>query len=159
MLQSGAIAKFDIDLLAMATGQFPETNGCSKATRVTKSADSFRSIPNSVITIDFGTTHCSVSYLTSVKACPNPAEVEPVLLKLDNEGRKRVPSCILFDQFGSWNSFGYQARDQYAKLAKAVRPACAFFEHVKKEIQRKEVSQSGPFSAYQSLYIQPLYCM
>ncbi len=140
----------------MATSKLPETNGCAKAIRMPKSSDSFRSTPNSVVTIDFGTTHCSVSYLTSIKACPNPSAMEPVLLKLDNEGRKRVPSCILFDQFGKMNSFGYLARDQYAKLTRAVRPACAFFEHVKKEIQRKAVSQIM-YSAVQSCMYVAIY--
>ncbi len=116
-------------------------NGCPKATRVAKDLDEFRSKPNTIVTIDFGTTHCSVSYLTSIKACPDPSEMEPVLLNLDSQGRKRVPSCILFDHLGGMKSFGYQARDQYAKLLITERPACAFFEHVKKEIQRTEVSQ------------------
>ncbi len=116
-------------------------NGCVKAIRVEKGLDNFRSKPNTIVTIDFGTTHCSVSYLTSIKQCPDPSSMEPVLLNLDTESRKRIPSCILFDHLGDVRSMGYQARDQYAKLQNAERPACAFFEHVKKEIQRKEVSR------------------
>ncbi len=116
------------------------SNGCCKATRVDKDLVSFRSKPNTIVTIDFGTTHCSISYLTSINASLNPAAMDPVLMKLDNEGRKRVPSCILFNKCGDRESFGYQARDQYATLGKSVRPAYAFFEHVKKEVQRNEVS-------------------
>ncbi len=115
-------------------------NGCSKAIRVPRRSDSFRSKPNTVITIDFGTTHCSVSHLTGIKACPNPSALEPELLTLDNAGRKRVPSCILFDRFGETKSFGHQAREEYASLQTELRPCYAFFEHVKKEIQRKKVS-------------------
>ncbi len=66
--------------------------------------------------------------------------MNPVLVRLDNEGRKRVPSSILFDRFGERQSFGYPAKEQYTKLANEVRPSCAFFEHVKKEVQRQKVS-------------------
>ncbi len=117
-----------------------ERNGCAKANRVAKRFDSFRSRPDSIVTIDFGTTHCSLTYLTSIEAIQNPSAIEPVLLKLDTQGRKRVPSSILFDQFGDRKSFGYPARDQYAKMLNPLRPSVAFFEHIKKDIQRKNVS-------------------
>ena len=116
-------------------------NGCAKATRVAKKFDPFRSTPKSIVTIDFGTTHCSVSSLLDVNACPDPSVLDPVLLNLDTKCRKRVPSCILFDKFGDRKGIGYEAREEYATLGMRVRPAYAFFEHVKKEIQRKEVSQ------------------
>ncbi len=63
-------------------------NGNQKAIRVAKDLDNFHSIPNSTATIEFGTTHYSVLYLTDV----NPSALEPVLLPLDTEGRKRIPS-------------------------------------------------------------------
>ncbi len=115
-------------------------NGSPKATRVTKRAtDTFRSTQNTIVSIDFGTTYCSVSMLTGIRTCPNPSLLEPKMLKLDEESRKRVPSCILFDQFGKVKSFGYLARNQYMKLDKEERTLSAFFVHIKKEIQRKEV--------------------
>ncbi len=119
-----------------------DDNGCHKATRVTKTLESFRSTPNSIVAIDFGTTHCSVSSLLEIKTHPNISALKPSLLKLDNEDRKRVPSCILFDNSGKMKSFGKKARDQYAKLPKTEIPGYTFFEHVKKEVQRTEVSLS-----------------
>ena len=115
------------------------SNGCKKATRLPKSDESFRATPNTVVTIDFGTTHCSVSYLTSVNSHPNPRTMDPILLKIDDQGRKRVPSCILFDQFGVKKAFGYQARSVYASVTKSLRPSYAYFEHVKKDFQRDKV--------------------
>ncbi len=116
-------------------------NGCSKADRVAKrSTDTFRSTPNSIVTIDFGTTHCSVSKLAGIRKCPNPSALEPVMLELDKEGRKRVPSCVLFNQEGKLEFFGYNARNQYEKLTKEQKECSACFSHIKKEIQRKEVS-------------------
>ena len=115
-------------------------NGCSKAERLPKSSSSFRATPHTIVTIDFGTTHCSLSYLYGVNKHPNPLEIEPVLLSLDQQGRKRVPSCILFDEQGKGKSFGYQARDEYATMGKRARTSHAYFEHIKKELKREKVS-------------------
>ena len=52
-----------------------------------------------VTTIDFGTTNCSAAYLIRPDLARNPSEVEPIVLKLDNSGNRRIPSCILFDPF------------------------------------------------------------
>ena len=120
-------------LLDMAISHVAD-NGCRKAIRKNKCFESFRATPNLVVTIDFGTTYCSVSYLIGVDRNAKSSEMEPTLLKLDDRGSKRVPSCILFDQYGVCKSFGYQARDQYTSLGKTSRPSYAYFEYVKKEL-------------------------
>ena len=92
-------------------------------------------IPRFLATIDFGTTHCSVAYLLRPDLSPNPSEVDPTLLKLDNAGNRRVPSCILFDPNGRNIAFGNEAREQYADLNRDLRPLYYYFEHVKRNLQ------------------------
>ena len=65
---------------------------------------------------------------------------DPVFLELDDQGHKRVPNCILFDQFGDRDAFGYQARERNDSKPKALRPRCAYFERVKKNLQQEGVS-------------------
>ena len=78
--------------------------------------------PKFVATIDFGTTHCSVAYLIRPDLEPNPSEVDPTILTLDNAGNKRAPSCILFDSSGNKIAFGYEARELYASYKQELRP-------------------------------------
>ena len=100
-----------------------------------------KTTPKFLTSIDFGTTHCSVAYLIRPDLEPIPSEfVEPVVLKLDNTGNRRVPSCILFDPDGNKIAFGEEARDQYSALGRAKRPQYRYFEHVKKELQHDEVT-------------------
>ena len=114
-------------------------NGCSKAIRVPKKEEGFRATPSAVATIDFGTTHCSAAFLTLTDEDTESSLTEPILLTLDDQGRKRVPSCILFDSSGVTIAFGYQARSEYAGLGRDQRPHYAFFDHVKKTFVREKV--------------------
>ena len=95
--------------------------------------------PRFLATIDFGTTQCSVAYLLRPDLESNPSEVDPTLLKLDNAGNRRVPSCILFDPNGRNIAFGHEAREQYAELNRDLRPLYHYFEHVKRNLRREEV--------------------
>ena len=118
------------------------SNGCPKAVRKGY-ADldcKFRTTPRYLATIDFGTTHCSVAYLIHPDLAPNPSEVDPNLLKLDDAGNKRVPSCILIDPNGKNAAFGYEAREQFASLDSTLRPKYHYFEHVKKSLQHEKVT-------------------
>ena len=96
--------------------------------------------PKFVATIDFGTTHCSVAYLIRPDLEPNPSEVDPTVLTLDNAGNKRAPSCILFDSSGNKIAFGYEARELYASYKQELRPHFHYFEHVKKHLKHKTVT-------------------
>ena len=111
------------------------SNRCSKADR-----KDYRTVPQFLTTIDFGTTHCSVVYLLRPDLEPNPSEVDPIVLKLDSAGHKRVPSCILFDADGNKMAFGYEARERFAALDHEQRPRYHFFEHVKKNLQHEKVT-------------------
>ena len=95
-----------------------------------------------VTTIDFGTTNCSVAYLIRPDLARNPSEVEPIVLKLDSSGNRRVPSCILFDPNGKKIAFGYEAREQFADLNRDQRPRHHYFEHVKQHLQNEKVANT-----------------
>ena len=95
--------------------------------------------PQFVATIDFGTTHCSVAYLLRPDLAEVPSEVVPTVLKLDTDGNRRVPSCILFDPNGKKIAFGHEAREQFVALNRKLRPQFYYFEHVKKNLQHEEV--------------------
>ena len=112
-------------------------DGGSKADR--KGCAVFRTTPKYLATIDFGTTHCSVAYLLRPDMATNPSEVDPTVLKLDNAGNKRVPSCILFDSNGKKVAFGHEAREQFAALNHELRHQHHYFEHVKKNLQYEKV--------------------
>ena len=112
------------------------SDGCAKVT----DRKEFRNTPKFLATIDFGTTHCSVAYLLRPDQAPNPSEVDPTLLKLDNAGNRRVPSCILFDSNGKMKAFGHEARDQFTALERKLKPDHHYFEHVKRHLQHEKVT-------------------
>ena len=109
-------------------------NGCTKTDR--NAEPQFIGIA----TIDFGTTHCSVAYLLRPDLAPNPSEVDPTVLKLDNAGKNRVPSCILFDPNGKKIAFGYEARERFVALKSELIPQHFYFEHVKRHFQHEKVT-------------------
>ena len=111
---------------------------CSKADR--RGCADFRTMPQFVTTIDFGTTHCSVAYL--LRPDLEPKEVDPTVLKLDNDGNRRVPSCILFDSNGKKIAFGHEAREQFATVNRKSKPQYYYFEHVKRDLQHEKVTYS-----------------
>ena len=121
----------------MATNSTQSSKSCSKVDR--KDYMDCEPTPQFVVTIDFGTTHCSVAYLLRPDLEPIPSEVVPTVLKLDNDGNRRVPSCILFDPNGKKIAFGPEARDKYVALNRKLRPCYYYFEHVKKDLQQEEV--------------------
>ena len=124
----------------MATRMSDQTDAVCKVDRNFRKKDGFRSTPQFLAIIDFGTTYCSVAYLFRPDVAPNPNELDPILLKLDNAGNKRVPCCILFDPHGKKIAFGSQARKQYAALDHKERPQYHYFEYVKKHLQHKKVT-------------------
>ena len=112
--------------------------------------------PRFLATIDFGTTYCSVAYVIR----PDPFLL--TLLKLDNAGNRRVPSCILFDPSGRNIAFGHEAQEWYADLDLEERPQYPYFEHVKKHLQHekvnvimiKTVQHSCPINAVERLCVE-----
>ena len=118
------------------------SNGCSKAVRkgYADLGCKFRATPRYLATIDFGTTHCSVAYLLRPDLATNPSEDDPNILKLDSQGNKRVPSCILFDMNGKMIAFGKEAREQFSSIESKKRPQYHYFEHVKKSLQHEKVT-------------------
>ncbi len=112
------------------------SNGCPVAKRVPRAAANYRVPSKNVAAIDFGTTNCSVAYLT---ASDDP-EKGPQRLTL-NSTHNRVPTAILFNQNGKFASFGHEARNDYIQsLDDADRLNYYYFEEIKMNLQLDEVS-------------------
>ena len=130
-------------------------NGCTLPTISHFSAleHTFRTIPKYVAAIDFGTTHCSVSFI--IRPDINP-EVEPTCLNL-NKSFNRIPNCILFDKFGKCIALGEEARSVYADLDESEIMEHYYFEHVKKALADDEVCYylSYCYKYHYLLYVLP----
>ena len=111
------------------------SNGCEVAKRVPRSEAKFRVPSKNIAAIDFGTTNCSVAYIT---ASDNP-DLGPQRLPLSGTYH-RVPTAILFKHDGSFVSFGYEARNDYINLDDEDRPQYYYFEEIKMNLQLDEVS-------------------
>ncbi len=112
------------------------SNGCPVAKRVPRAAANYRVPSRNVAAIDFGTTNCSVAYLT---ASDDPQK-GPQRLTL-NSTHNRVPTAILFNQNGKFASFGHEARNDYIQsLDDAERLNYYYFEEIKMNLQLDEVS-------------------
>ncbi len=111
------------------------SNGCSVARQIQRSETKFRVPSKNVAAIDFGTTHCSVAYITE----SDSFERGPQTLLL-NTGHHRVPTAVLFNPDGSLLYFGHDARMEYLNLDDDQRPDYIYFEQMKMKLQLDEVS-------------------
>ena len=94
----------------------------------------FRIHSGNIAAIDFGTTNCSVAFITV--ECGT--EKGPRLLPL-NTTYHRVPTAILFKPDGSIDSFGYDACAEYLNLENEDRMKYAYFEQIKMNLQHDKV--------------------
>ena len=116
-----------------SSGDVPK-RPCEVAKRIPRKKSGFRVHSGNIAAIDFGTTNCSLAYIT-VGSLP---EEGPVRLPL-NETYYRVPTAILFKPDGSIDSFGYDARSEYFDLDDEDRLKYAYFEQIKMNLQHDEV--------------------
>ena len=110
------------------------SNGCEVARRVPRKDSGFRVHSGNIAAIDFGTTNCSVAYIT----VGSGSEEGPRRLPL-NTTYHRVPTAILFNPDGTINSFGYDARSEYLSLDDNDRLEYAYFEQIKMNLQHDKV--------------------
>ena len=110
------------------------SNGCVVAKRVPRRDAGNRQHATNIAAIDFGTTNCSLAYIIGAKSTKD----EPILLPLHGN-ICRVPTAILFDKNGRVKAFGQTARMLYRNQDKEDFLDCAFFEHIKMELQQDEV--------------------
>ena len=111
------------------------SNGCEVAKPVPRREVGFRVPSGNIAAIDFGTTNCSLAYVT----VGDSFEEGPKRLPL-NTTFYRVPTAILFTSDGAIDSFGYDARQQYLNLDDDDRLDHAYFEQIKMDLQHDEVS-------------------
>ena len=108
----------------------------------------FRGLPKYIAAIDFGTTHCSLTYQLHTNHAS--AEEMPTILRLDKTIPQsvRVPSSILFDQNGNRLSCGWGAVEEYNGMDDNQRPDFIFLEHVKMKLHFEEVSILNSYSTF-----------
>lgn len=124
----------------MATGEARKTsNGCVAARRVPRTDARCRQPSVNVAAIDFGTTNCSLAYIIGSDSG------EPELLNI-NGTERRVPTAVLFDEYGVVESLGKIARDGCRNLRGKQLLSWAYFEQIKMELQRDEVGYSTIFA-------------
>ena len=73
-----------------------------------------------VCAIDFGTTYSGYAYSVRADYEVNPLKVETIPWK-NNLQTSKTSTCILFDNFGNFHSFGYDAEKQYTTLAERAQ--------------------------------------
>ncbi len=126
------------------------SNGCSVAQLIPRSETNFREPSKKVAAIDFGTTHCSVAYITE----SDSIERGPQRLLL-NGSFPRVPTAVLFKPDGLLMSFGQGARTEYLNLDDDVRPDYIYFEQIKMKLQLDEVNKTYTCISFLFLFLFP----
>ena len=102
--------------------------------RMQRKAKVETTFPN-VAVIDFGTTNCSVAYATN-------GDPQPTLMKFE-EQHPRVPTAILLKKENGTlktQSFGLNAKIEYAKIRPGKVDQHIYFERVKMNLKEDEVS-------------------
>lgn len=114
-------------------------NGCPVAKRVERKKTGFRVPSENIAAIDFGTTNCSLAYMTA----GDRSEEGSTLLPLGDGTYYRAPTAILFTPQGEIDSFGHFARDRHKSLDDKDQQRYAYFEFIKMDLQHDEVSVDG----------------
>lgn len=127
------------------------SNGAEVARRIPREQAKFRARSRNVAAIDFGTTNCSIAYLTEADS----PEQEPHRLLL-NGTYERVPTAILFKEDGTFVSFGNEARQDYLNLDDDARPNYLFFEQIKMKLQQDEVRMPLYIFCFGFSYVQSI---
>ena len=108
-------------------------NGAPRTRRVTRTEANFRPASPYVAAIDFGTTHCSVTYTLDGSKIPIKCKLEGT--------HERVPNAILIDKTtNKVVSFGYKAQAMFSK--KREQQNYIYFERMKMILYRTAVSDS-----------------
>lgn len=103
-------------------------NGVSRAKRVRREKSGFRKPSKNTAAIDFGTTNCSLGYITE----NDTLELINGVIKCPFDGGKmRVPTAILLTASGVIDSFGSDARSAYANLEDCDRESYFFLKRSK----------------------------
>ena len=130
------------------------SNGCSVAERVPRQEGDFREPLPNIAAIDFGTTNCSVAYVTQSDGVTSRNLGEGSQRLPLNRTFYRVPTAILFTPDGAVSAFGHDARAEYLNVADGDRSRWAYFEQIKMDLQHEEVCTHAIYSnTCKKLYI------
>ena len=70
-----------------------------------------------VVAIDFGTTFSGYSFSLRHEFKNDPLKISTVKWIADAGVFEKTSTCILFDALGNFDSFGFEAEENYANLA------------------------------------------
>ena len=110
-------------------------NGTSRFRKIKRVNSPFRNKNDNVAAIDFGTTYCSVAFITK----SDTSEESIAKLNLDPHNHTRVPTAVIFKD-GKVYKFGFEARNHFTKLRPRDRMQYVYFEQIKMNLQHDEVS-------------------
>ena len=84
-----------------------------------------------VIAIDFGTAYSGYCFC----ARSNPSDIRsPHWGESDGVKSLKTPTCILFDEEGTFQDFGYEALMEYKRMGQNNK---SFFNHFKMQLYNK----------------------
>ena len=124
-------------MFSKASSSAKDPNGTVRAKCVPRKASRLRKLSKNIAAIDFGTKNCSLSYITE----NDKLEITRGIPKLPLNGTYlRVPTVILFNPTGQVEAFGHDARTLYSNLDDQEREAYIYFEEIKMNLHRDQVS-------------------
>ncbi|XP_069051089.1 heat shock 70 kDa protein 12A-like [Lepisosteus oculatus] len=92
-----------------------------------------------IVAIDFGTTYSG--YCFCLKSCTE--QIRSVFWGMEHGLRTpKTPTCILFNQEGDFQKFGYDAILSYHRMSKRDAKKAYFFENFKMELYNKTISSN-----------------
>ena len=101
--------------------------------RMQKKPKTVRSVSN-VAAIDFGTTYCSLAYITE-------GYQEPIMMNFEHT-YPRVPTSLLLkrndDGTVDVKCFGYEARREYTRIRSKSQHQYIYFDRVKMSLKEEE---------------------
>ena len=114
-----------------------DPNGTFRARSVPYKASRSGKRSKNIAAVDFGTKNCSLAYITE----NDKLEITRGIPKLPLNGTYlRVPTAVLFNASGTVESFGHDARLLYTNLEDHEREGCAYFEEIKMNLHRDQVT-------------------
>ena len=121
----------------MASSPAKDPNGTVRARRIPREKSRVHKATKNIVAIDFGTKNCSVAYITE----NDQLEITSGIPKLPLNGSYlRVPTAVLFTPEGMVESFGNDARALYLNLDDAEREQYIYFEEIKMNLHKDQVS-------------------
>ena len=107
-----------------------------------------------VVAIDLGTTFSGYAFSTTAEFKDNPLTFHANQVCKTGSCSLKFPTCILFDQNKTCDSFGYQAEDRYTDVVlEKSENQYFFFKHFKMKISTQKVRLSADRYNFHFVYV------